>query len=799
MILKQLRLRNFRRYAELTLEFPENVIGIIGRNGAGKSTLLEAIGWALYGSRAARTEKILLRRQQAPASEPCEVELAFAIAGENYRVVRSIRGAAANVEAALYRAGQHEPIALRETGVNSEIAHVLGLDRDSFEVSIFAKQKELAALSSLSDEPRRKLISKLLALEAIDVARQKASSEALQKRKFLEGARAHQADFEELQKQLDAQLEKCEAAQIALRQQHDEEKRLVVEEEKARVLLEEETQRRDRFQRWNAELNTLLGQLHILRQQLLQQAEHKRELLAQQTRIAELQPARAAAQKFKQEKEALEAAQRQALARKGKQALAQNLSQQVAALQADIANLRQQLAPLHTLPEQEKQSEQRWQHAHEQVQRMREEDKRLHAALSGIEARGKDLKEKKQRVAELGQDSPCPICTRPLHEHFATVMQEFEQTLADLRAEYVTLTAQKKEIAAKLANAEQAEAALQNERRQLSGERSNLHSLQERLAAQLERLSEVQTQLLAMEREVQEFGSAHFDDARLQEVSTALLSVEKKTQELAHLEGRVAALPDLEKRGAELQERVRQLNARHLAVQHELELLQYHEEVFANHKRAHTESSAAHSRSQKAVGEAQALLAAAEADMRHLERAVEQARERAEAIVKAQHEVNLLETLQEHFKEFRVELAGRLRPLIATRASEVLRLATNGRYSLLDLDESYNIFLYDQNRRFGLQRFSGGEQDLLNLCLRVAISQVIAQRSGRPPLQFIVLDEVFGSQDEERKLLLLATLQHLTSYFRQVFLITHEQAIKDNLPVVFEVEMQGEVSEVKVR
>jgi exonuclease SbcC len=799
MILKQLRLRNFRRYAELTLEFPENVIGIIGRNGAGKSTLLEAMGWALYGSRAARTEKILLRRQQAPASEPCEVELAFAIAGENYRVVRSLRGAAANVEAALYRAGQHEPIALRETGVNAEIAHVLGLDRDSFEVSIFAKQKELAALSSLSDEPRRKLISKLLALEAIDVARQKAASEALQKRKFLEGARAHQADLEELQKQLDAQLEKCEAAQIALRQQQDEEKRLAVEEEKARVLLEEETQRRDRFNRWNAELNTLLGQLHILRQQLLQHAEQKRELLAQQTRIAELQPARAEAQKLKQEKETLEAAQRQALASKGKQELAQNFSRQIAALQTEVESLRVQLAPLQALPEKEKENEQGWQRAQEQVQRSREEDKRLLAALSGIESRGRDLKEKKQRVADLGQDSPCPICTRPLREHFAAVMEEFEKTLAELRAEYVALTAQRKEAAAKLAAAEQAEATLQNERRQLSAERSHLHSLQERLAAQLKRLADLQTQLLVVQREVQELGAVHFEEERLREVSAALLLVEKKTQELSHLEGRVAALPDLEKRATELQERVRQLNGRHLEVQQELERLQYREEVYANHKRAHAESSAAHSRSQKAVGDAQAALAAAEADMRHLERALEQARERAAAIAQTQHEVNLLDALQEHFKEFRVELAGRLRPLIAARASEVLRLATNGRYSLLDLDESYNIFLYDQNQRFTQQRFSGGEQDLLNLCLRVAISQVIAQRSGRPPLQFIVLDEVFGSQDEERKLLLLSTLQQLTGYFRQVFLITHEQAIKDNLPVVFEVEMEGEVSEVRVK
>jgi exonuclease SbcC len=116
----------------------------------------------------------------------------------------------------------------------------------------------------------------------------------------------------------------------------------------------------------------------------------------------------------------------------------------------------------------------------------------------------------------------------------------------------------------------------------------------------------------------------------------------------------------------------------------------------------------------------------------------------------------------------------------------------------LELDESYNIFLYDGRASFGIERFSGGEQDIANLCLRVAISQVVAQRTGKPPLQFIVLDEIFGSQDEERKILVLSALQQLSNYFRQIFLITHIDSIKENLPVVLQVEMAGEASEVKV-
>ena len=86
-----------------------------------------------------------------------------------------------------------------------------------------------------------------------------------------------------------------------------------------------------------------------------------------------------------------------------------------------------------------------------------------------------------------------------------------------------------------------------------------------------------------------------------------------------------------------------------------------------------------------------------------------------------------------------------------------------------------------------IARFSGGEQDLANLCLRIAISQVVAERSGGTQVNFIVLDEIFGSQDEERKELIMNTLQHLSSQFRQIFVITHVEEIKDVLPVVVSV------------
>ena len=56
------------------------------------------------------------------------------------------------------------------------------------------------------------------------------------------------------------------------------------------------------------------------------------------------------------------------------------------------------------------------------------------------------------------------------------------------------------------------------------------------------------------------------------------------------------------------------------------------------------------------------------------------------------------------------------------------------------------LLVYDNGNAYGIERFSGGEEDLANLCLRLAISEVITERAGGV-FNFIILDEIFGSQD----------------------------------------------------
>ncbi len=798
MILHSLRLHNFRRFHHVEIEFPENVIGLLGRNGVGKSTLLEAIAWALYGSRAARTDKLQIRSQFAGERDTCEAELTFKLGGEKYRVRRSIAGKNAVVEAALYHGDDSAPAAVRDSGVNEAVEKLLGLDYRAFEASIFAKQKELAALSDLQDEQRRKIVSRLINLEAVDRARQRVLSDANEKRKFLEGAQTTQADIPALEQQLSQQQARLKSAQEILQQQEEAVKEHAAQLAAARQKWEGESSRRDHYN----QMQTAITGTRIRRQELARQQQEiekdQNEIVAEQPQLLALRPARDEHEKLRREREQLQTSQQQVIRLQEKQQLTKTLLDQISARKTEASAWQQQLGELQKLDEQEKNVEKRYQQAQAEVHKWRAEEKHLSNEIESIKTRGTDFKAKLAEVQKLGAQSPCPICTRPLAEHFPNVVKHFDEELAKLRNSYVQANEARKRAEAVLRQAEMAEENIRSEKSSLSAQRERLHQLQNNLLRHQNEVDDLQKRLQTVQNEIQSIGPVAFDSARLAEVDVALHQVEARVHELTKLETRANRLTEISRRLAGVQKQIADSQQQEEKLQAQLHDLQFDEKIYLAVKHAHDEANAAYLRSQQALGEAKGQFAVADAERRNLEQTLEKARELQAAIARAKHEVIVLDSLQDHLKIFRTELAGRLRPLIADRASELLRLITAGRYSLLELDESYNIFLYDGRERYGISRFSGGEQDVANLCLRVAISQVVAQRSGKPPLQFIALDEIFGSQDEERKTALLSALQQLSNYFRQIFLITHIDGIKENLPVVLQVEMAGEASEVKV-
>ncbi len=184
MNLKNLTLINFRKFKNTTIEFPDGVTGIIGLNGAGKSTIFEAIAWVLYGSVAARTSSDQIKRQDTSNIETCRVELEFIFEGENYRIIREMKGKALTTNATVTINGK--VAATSAEGVNKFIQKKIGLDFKSFYTSIFAKQKELNTLSSMNPSERRPLILRMLGIDSLDEVIKEIKIDKKNKEKIIE-------------------------------------------------------------------------------------------------------------------------------------------------------------------------------------------------------------------------------------------------------------------------------------------------------------------------------------------------------------------------------------------------------------------------------------------------------------------------------------------------------------------------------------------------------------------------------------------------------------------------------------
>jgi exonuclease SbcC len=136
-------------------------------------------------------------------------------------------------------------------------------------------------------------------------------------------------------------------------------------------------------------------------------------------------------------------------------------------------------------------------------------------------------------------------------------------------------------------------------------------------------------------------------------------------------------------------------------------------------------------------------------------------------------EIELLELTREHLNGFTDHLLGVVRDQIQEETGRILSEITDGRYDTVILDDAFGLLVHDLGGDFPVARFSGGEQDDVAIALRIALSRYIAEMHELHDSTFLILDEIFGSQDEERRANIFRALRALEPYFPQIFLISH--------------------------
>ncbi len=146
-------------------------------------------------------------------------------------------------------------------------------------------------------------------------------------------------------------------------------------------------------------------------------------------------------------------------------------------------------------------------------------------------------------------------------------------------------------------------------------------------------------------------------------------------------------------------------------------------------------------------------------------------------------------------------------PEIEHEANELLAKLTENQTqlfieSLRDLKkggtkETLDIKISDAAGIRPYELFSGGEAFRIDFALRIAISKLLARRSGTS-LKTLIIDEGFGSQDEEGLGHIMDALYKIQEDFAKIIIVSHLSSMKNQFPVHFVVEKGPQGSMVHV-
>jgi len=784
MQIHRLRLVNFRQHEDSELVFGAGLTGIVGANGSGKSTLLEAIAFAMYGTPAARGTRDSIRRRGAPPRSPVRVELEFSLGAHEYRVTRSLS------QAELFQDGEPTPIANSLGAVTEKLSRLLGMTRTEFFNTYFTGQKDLAVMARATAPERAQFLARVLGFERLRVAQERLREMRSEVRARLQGLQSGLPD--------PAHLE-AEAGRVtALATTAGEQEAAAAEALRmATVRVEELTPRWEAMQELRTRLQSLEADIRVAEHQVTTSQERTRDLdrqiadaLQAQAHLAALSEALEPLLALRAEHEAL---QRLYAASSHRAALHAKLE----ATRANLAELVQRLEALPTTDQLEaaRVSAAEARAASLTAAGLAEE---RHTAwvrdlqdartkLLALRDQYRDLQEQFERITAAGADGACPTCSRPLGKDFEAVRAVLGRQVEEVKFNgnfYRKRVAQLEAEPEEVRTLEERRVAAEGAAEAAAGEVGRLEAPLRDAAALRDKRARLEAEIAELERALKG-AEGSYDPERHKVVREQLQALEAKALEAERYRGlaeRAARLaPELLAAEQAVSAREEVLKA----LRHQHQEIGFSEPAFEEVRAAMTAAEAERRRAELQGVEARGTRATAEEAGRALAQRREERATREAEVRRVEARYLATQELDRALTDLRTDLNATLRPDLSELASGFLHDLTNGRYADLELDESYLPTIVDEGEAKPV--ISGGEEDVANLALRLAISQMIAERAGQP-LSLLILDEVFGSLDEERRSAVMDLLRSLADRFPQVILITHIEAVREGFDRIIRVE-----------
>jgi len=800
LIIDRIILKNFKRFRDEEIRFKDGITGIVGNNGTGKSSIVEAILFALYGVQATGISADYIVSSFASSKENCEVRLEFRIGGDSYTVIRSFKkGKAVQHDARFYRG-----TSLRAAGVSqveTEVRRTLGMGPVDFRNTIYAAQKDLLTLLENTPGKRKEWFLKALGIDFLKTASEKLLKERIDKKENelrtkegelggLEGRQdpeelntlrssvvTFQAAIGEMYKQRECHLRKKSevSAKLALFSEKKTQYTRLVEQQKSLV---NETlgleRQRDQVK---AQFSTLAG----LELEYVQLEQRVSLLDEKRKQLESVRKQKAESDQLKAELRFLETDSANF------KAIVDNTRVKIAVFDEDakrLASLRNGIRSLMQIGPDIPDSDlekviTQWEAV------LIHTVGTLSARVANIETRKKKLNADWNTIKNAGTDGVCPLCRQTLGKHYASIDDEFTTRLEQIEQEELQVREEQARIAV--------------EKNRIADQKPALHeirSISDKLKAReatetdlQERVAQLEAKEIALRTLIARITSHGYDES-------AFAKAEKDVKDLEQVHLRYVDLGKKIAQGAVLRQQVTELETKVADKQKELEVLKTAINLAAFDPGIGITLDQALAGAESAIRNAETELArtserltyANEKIARHEKEmaAIEGLRQQVATL---KEEINLLRLTRTVIGDYVIYLMQVVRSRIEGEVSRIISEITSGRYEQVLLDEDFNLLVRDIDNDYGIDRFSGGEQDDIAVALRIALSRYLAELHQVHESTLLIFDEIFGSQDEERRTKLLTALRTQESRFPQILLISHISEMQGEFTNTLVVEM----------
>ena len=786
MRLLSIKINNFRVIKSAEIDFPDKVIAIVGKNGSGKSSIIEAISWALYGNQAARSGKDEIKSTFASETENCEVIVHFLINEERFTVIRRLVGRTHRAEVEFYRGDKSESVGVNET--KTHVGNLLGLDWRGFLSSFLARQSELNALSDLVPSKRKDHIAGMLGIEKLDKAMQslKADTKLYKERvEYLERTLVEKQSVDQL---IDALQKKIQEIELLLEPQKKHFEAIQDEFKTSKQDFEDYNKKKIQFLKTESELKAQKSTLELQQGRLKELLLEKTKLLELQNQLQELQLKQETLHKIPTQLEQLKK-------QKSNKQYVSELKNQHQGLLKKIeetfqikTNLEKQLEDLKTqlqsYPENIEQQ-------HQQQKLLLDEKRSLYSSLQTeikrLHADIEKLRNQSSNINSLKSESVCDRCHRPLGDDFESIKQHIEDEISQLNEKLESKSTDQKRVQKEGEELKVSSEKLDKQHKEHILLKPKLESVTKEIAQNQKLEIAYQAEKIEILQKISEIGDIEFDEKDFVYVTEQFELYQQNKNRINRYLGQLERLPGLLGEIEKSDQKIISTQQNIADERKNADAIGYSEEEFEKQTVAFNTLQSKYDESKNKLFEIQKEHELTLVSLKEKQHQQEVYKKSVEEYDNNKSSHYYGEKLSSLFSAYRHDLIASIRPTLADQSSRLFNEMTSHKYNLVELDEKYELRVMDDGQFYGVERFSGGEKDLANLCLRLAISLSLTETAGLSR-SFIILDEVFGSQDNERKTLILSSLANLKNRFPQIILITHIEDIKDGVEQIIEVK-----------